>query len=81
MSIDKAIVDLGPSEMLPGLLMLLCVESDLLTILMIEPFSFERLSAIVKSSNFKYPMNEEHRLSMLDQAICQHFATYDALFF
>ena len=67
LTIDKAVVDLGPNESVLGLTYVALSRVRSLDDLFIEPFSFDRLQLVKKSKNFNNRQEEEERLDELDK--------------
>ena len=61
LTIPKAIVDLGPSEKVSGLAYVALSRVKRLQDLLIEPISYDRLTAIRKGTHFESRLNEEKR--------------------
>lgn len=73
LTIDAAVVDLGPKENVAGLAYVALSRVRKLSDLQIEPFSYERLTAVKNSVNFWYRLDEEHKLSKLHNETCRLF--------
>ena len=65
LTLPKAWVDLGDSERTPGLTYVALSRVKSLHHLVIEPFTYERLSSISKSKNLQLRLQEEQRLHSL----------------
>lgn len=66
-------VDLGPSEKAAGLTYVALTRVRSLSSLIIEPMPYERLTSLKKSSNYKYRVLEEIRLSKLNETTISKF--------
>ena len=66
LTIDKAWIDLGPTEKASGITYVAISRVRSLEDLVIEPMSYERLVALTKSITFAYRCKEEKRLEDLN---------------
>ena len=66
-------VDLGPSEKAAGLTYEALTRVRTISTLVIEPMSFERFGSLKKTSNFKYRILEEARLTNLNEITISKF--------
>ena len=65
LTINKAWIDLGPIEKVPGITYVALSRVRLLSSCVIEPMTLERLQSIGKLKNLKYRLEEEKRLQYL----------------
>ena len=65
LTLEKAWIDLGPSEKVPGKTYVAISRVRSLSACVIEPMSLDRLQSIGRSSAFKYLLAEEERLQNL----------------
>ena len=65
LTLEKAWIDLGPSERVPGITYVAISRVRSLSSCVIEPLSLERLQNIGKSPALKYRLAEEERLQDL----------------
>ena len=75
LTIDKVFVDLGATEKVAGLAYVALSRVRTLSDLIIEPFSYERLTTVKKVANFSYRIQEEERLADLDKLTCEQYAS------
>ena len=67
LTLEKAWIDIGPSEAVPGITYVALSRVRALSSCVIEPMSFERLQGIGKSSCLKFRIQEEERLATIAQ--------------
>ena len=68
LTLPKAWIDIGKTEMSPGITYVALSRVQNLSSCVIEPMSFERLSALKSSKNLTFRLQEEERLDYLAQA-------------
>jgi ATP-dependent exoDNAse (exonuclease V) alpha subunit len=67
-------IDLGSSEKATGMTYVALSQAKKISDMIIEPMTFGRLSAVKKTSNFKYRILEENRLQQLSEKRCKQTA-------
>ena len=67
LTLNDVWVDLGPSEKAAGLTYVALTRVRTISNLVIEPMSYERLGSLKKTSNYKYRILEEARLTNLNE--------------
>ena len=70
LTLSKAWIDIGKSERTAGISYVAVSRVKTLSSCVIEPMTFERLTSLKASANFKYRLTEEERLQYLAEATC-----------
>ena len=73
LTLNAVWVDLGPSEKAAGLTYVALTRVRTISNLVIEPMSYERLGSLKKTSNYKYRILEEARLTNLNEVTVAKF--------
>ena len=74
LTLDKAVIDLGPKEACTGLTFVCLSRAKTLVDLMVEPMSFDRIGNLGNSSTMKAGLQEEVRLVEFAQSSRVTFA-------
>ena len=76
LTLSKAFINIGKSEKIPGISYVAISRVKSLSSCVIEPMTFERLTALKSSQNLQYRLQEEARLDSLAQQTLSNSENY-----